>query len=132
MATLTFTLEELLEVLKSNNLLHGQIIRSEVKNNCIELVVDTQIFMLPVVPISLKYIKYENNMATFELILASPQLNKAMGMLGNSYQSKLPEYVKLELPNVVIDLQKMLARKNIKGVQVKEIMQSHNQLTIVI
>ncbi|MBN2589925.1 MAG: hypothetical protein JXA96_08675 [Sedimentisphaerales bacterium] len=131
MAAITFTLEELLEILKSNNLLHKQIVRSEVKNDCIEFIVDTKMFMLPVVPVSLKYISYENNVATFEVSLGNAQFNQALGMLGNSYQSKLPEFVKLDLPNVLVDLQQLLEHKNIKGIQIKEITQTGSQLTIV-
>lgn len=131
MATLTFTLDELLEILKSNNLLPKQIVRSEIKNDCVELVVDTKMFLLPVVPVLLKYTNYANNTATFELSLGNAQFNKALGMIGNSYESKLPEYVKLELPNILIDLQKFLEHRKIKGIQVKEITQTKNQLTIV-
>ena len=131
MAVITFTLNELLEILKSNNLLHKQIVRSEVKNDCIEFIVDTQMFMLPAIPVSLKYKKYENNIATFEISLGNGQFNQALGMIGNTYQSKLPEYVKLDLPDVLIDLQKLLDRRNIKGIRIKEITQADNQLTIV-
>ncbi len=131
MAAIIFTLEELLGILKSNNLLPEQIVRSGVKDNCIELVVDTKMFMLPVVPVTLKYLSYENNLATFELSLGNPQFNKFLGMFGNSYQSKLPEYVKLELPNILIDIPTLLEHRNIKGICVKEITQTDNQLTII-
>ena len=132
MATIAFTLEELIEILKSNNLLHKQIVRAEVKNNCIEFVVDTKMFMLPAIPVSLKYVSYANNTATFEVSLGNSQFNQAMGMIGNSYQSKLPYFVKLDLPNIQIDIEQLLAHKNIKGIRVKEITQETNQLSIVI
>jgi len=132
MATITFTLEELLEILKSNNLLHKQIVRAEVKNNCIELIIDTKMFMLPAIPVSLKYVSFENNTATFEVSLGNSQFNQAMGMIGNSYQSKLPYFVKLDLPNILVDIQQLLEHKNIKGIQVKEISQEANKLSIII
>ncbi len=132
MAAITFTLEELLGILKSNNLLPEQIVRSGVKDNCIELIVDTKMFMLPVVPVLLKYLRYENNLATFELSLGNPQFNKALGMLGNSYQSKLPEYVKLELPNILIDIPTLLEHRKVKGIRVKEITQTADQFSILI
>jgi hypothetical protein len=52
-------------------------------------------------------------------------------MVGNSYQSKMPDYVKLDLPNVLIDLEKLFKHKNIKRIRVKEITQTNNQFTIV-
>ncbi len=131
MATLTFTLEELLEILKSNNLLHEQIIRSEVKNNCMEFVVDTKMFLLPAIPVSLKYVNFENDTATFELSLGNGQFNQALGMLGNTLQSKLPEYVKLKLPNVLIDIPTLLEHRKVKGIRIREITQIANQFTIV-
>ena len=132
MAEITFTLEELLGILKSNNLLHKQIVRSGVNNNCIEFVIDTKMFLLPAIPVSLKYVSYENNNASFELSLANGQFNPTLGKIGNSYQSKLPDFVKLDLPNVDVDLQKLLEYKNIKGIQIKEIAQTDNQLKITI
>lgn len=131
MAAITFTLEEILQILKSNNRLPEQIVRSEVKNDCIEFTVDTKMFLLPVIPVSLKYISYENNIATFELNIVGSHFNKALSMVGNSYQSKLPEYVKLELPKVLIDLQKLFEHRKIKGIRVKEIIQNNSNFTII-
>ncbi|MBN1973276.1 MAG: hypothetical protein JW787_06530 [Sedimentisphaerales bacterium] len=131
MAAITFTLEEILQILKSNNRLPEQIVRSEVKNDCIEFTVDTKMFLLPVIPVSLKYISYENNIATFELSIVGSHFNKALSMVGNSYQSKLPEYVKLDLPNVLIDLQKLFEHRKIKGIHVKEIIQNNSNFTII-
>jgi len=132
MAAITFTLEELLEILKSNNLLHKQIILSEVKNNCMEFVIDTKMFMLPAIPVSLKFVNYDNNMAFFELSLGNGQFNQALGMIGNNLQSKLPEYVKLELPNVLIDIPTLLEHRKVKGIQVREITQTDNLFKVTL
>ncbi len=131
MATLTFTLEELLEILKSNNLLPEQITRAEVKNESIVFTIKTDNFLLPSIPAVLKYLNYTNNIATFEINIVSGHFNKALNMVGNSYQSKMPDYVKLDLPNVLIDLEKLFVHRNIKGIRVKEITQTNNQFTIV-
>jgi hypothetical protein len=131
MATLTFSLEELLEILKSNNLLPSQIVNAEVKNNSIVFVIKTENFLLPSIPATLKYISFSNNTATFEVNIVSGTFNKAINMMGNSYQSKMPDYVKLDLPNVLIDLEKLFAHKKIKGIHIKEITQTNSQFTIV-
>ena len=131
MAIIKFTLEELLKVLTSNNLLPPQIVRTEVKNNSIHFAISTETFLLPFIPASLKFLSFENNIATLELNLVSGHFNKALGFFGQSYESRLPDYVKLELPNILIDLKKFFQAKKIKGVRVKEITQENDLFTIV-
>ena len=121
MANINFTLEELLALLLSNNLLPPQIARPQIKDNSFHFAVKTDAFILPFVPASLKFLSYENNIARFELTLVSGHFNKALGMFGGSFESKLPEYVKLELPNVLVDIDKLLDKKNIKGVRIKDV-----------
>ena len=121
MANITFTLEELLALLLSNNLLPSQIVRAQIKDDSFHFAVKTDTFILPFVPASLKFLNYENNIATFELTLVSGHFNKALGMFGGSFESKLPEYVKLELPNVLVDIEKLLEKKNIKGIRIKDV-----------
>jgi hypothetical protein len=121
MANITFTLEELLTLLLSNNLLPSQIARAQIKDDCFHFAVKTDAFILPFVPASLKFLSYENNIARFELTLVSGHFNKALSMFGGSFESKLPEYVKLELPNVLVDIEKLLEKKNIKGIHVRDV-----------
>ena len=132
MANITFTLEELLALLLSNNLLPSQIARAQIKDDSFHFAVKTDIPILPFVPASLKFLNYENNTATFELTLVSGHFNKALGMLGGSFESKLPEYVKLELPNVLVDIDKILEKKNIKSVHVNDVTCESGKFSITI
>jgi len=131
MANITFTLEELLALLLSNNLLPSQIVRAQIKDDSFNFAVKTDIPILPFVPASLKFLSYENNLATFELTLVSGHFNKALGMLGSSFESKLPEYVTLELPNVLVDLDKLLEKKNIKGIRIKDVTFEPGKFSII-
>jgi hypothetical protein len=132
MAVITFTYEELLEILKSNNLLPGQIAKAEVKNGCFHFTVRTENFLLPFVPASLRYQSFENNFAIFELTVVSSHFNKAIGWFSQSLQARLPEYVKLSLPNVLFDMEKLFQEKNIKGIRIKEIIHEPCQFTVII
>ena len=69
--------------------------------------------------------------ATFELNIVSGHFNKALGMVGNSYQSKMPDYVKLDLPNVHVNMDGILEHKKIKGIRIKEINQKDALFSIV-
>ena len=131
MANITFTLEELLALLLSNNLLPSQIVRAQIKDDSFHFAVKTDAFILPFVPASLKFLNYENNIATFELTLVSGHFNKALGMFGGSFESKLPEYVKLELPNVLVDIEKLLEKKNIKGIRIKDVTFGTGRFSII-
>lgn len=131
MANITFTLEELLALLLSNNLLPSQIVRAQIKDDSFHFAVKTDTFILPFVPASLKFLNYENNIATFELTLVSGHFNKALGMFGGSFESKLPEYVKLELPNVLVDIEKLLEKKNIKGIRIKDVTFGTGRFSII-
>ncbi len=131
MAKITFSLEELLKILISNELLPRQIIRARVKGQRVHFVIRTNAFVLPYIPASLRYISFDNNNAIFELTIASGHLNKAVSRLNQALKLKIPACMKLEYPNISVDIDKLLEEKNIKGVQVKDIFFDNGQFTIV-
>jgi hypothetical protein len=132
MAVITFTYQEFLETLKSNKLLPPQIVRAELKNDCFHFALRTENFLLPYVPASLRYVDYENNIARFSLVVVSSHFNKALGWFSQHLQSKLPDYVTLDLPHVLFDLDKIFEEKNVKGVRIKEIIHETCQFTFVL
>jgi hypothetical protein len=131
MAKITFSLEELIKILISNELLPRQIIRARVKGQRVHFVIRTNAFILPYIPASLRYVSFDNNNAIFELTIASGHLNKAVSWLNQALKLKIPACMKLEYPNISIDIEKLLKEKNIKGVQVKDIFFDNGQFTIV-
>ncbi len=130
MAKITFSLEELLKNLISNELLPRQIIRARVKGQRVHFVIRTNAFILPYIPASLRYVGFDNNNAIFELTIASGHLNKAISWLNQALKLKIPACMKLEYPNISIDIDKLLEEKNIRGVQVKGIFFDNGQFTI--
>ncbi len=131
MAKITFSLEELLKILISNELLPRQIIRARVKGQRVHFVIRTNAFILPFIPASLKYISFDNKNVIFELTIASGHLNKAVSWLNQALKLKIPACMKLEYPNISVDIEKLLEEKNIKGVQVKDIFFENGDFTIV-
>ena len=131
MAKITFSLEELLKILISNELLPRQIIRVRVKGQRVHFIIRTDAFILPFITASLKYISFDNNNAIFELTIASGHLNKAVSRLNQALKLKIPACMKLEYPNISVDIDKLLKEKNIKGVQVKDIFFENGDFTIV-
>jgi len=131
MAKITFSLEELLKILISNELLPRQIIRARVKGQRVHFVIRTSAFILPYIPASLRYVGFDNNNAMFELTIVSGHLNKAVGWLNQALKLKIPACMKLEYPNISVDIDKLLEEKNIRGVQVKDIFFDNGEFAIV-
>ncbi len=131
MATITFSLEEFLKILISNELLPRQIIRARVKSQRVHFVIKTESFVLPFIPASLRYVGFDNNNAIFELTIASGHLNKAVNWLNQALKLKIPACMKLEYPNISVDIEKLLEEKNFRGVRVKDISFANGQFTIV-
>ncbi len=131
MAKITFSLEELLKILISNELLPRQIIRARVKGQRVHFVIRTNAFILPFIPASLRYISFDNNNAIFELTIASGHLNKAVSRLNQALKLKIPACMKLEYPNISVDIDRLLEEKNIRGVRVKDIFLKDGEFAIV-
>jgi hypothetical protein len=131
MAKITFSLEELLRILISNELLPRQIIRARVKGQRVHFVIRTNAFILPFIPASLRYVNFNSNNAIFELIIVSGHLNKAISWLNQALKLKIPACMKLEYPNIFVDIDKLLEEKNIKGLRVKDIFFENGEFAIV-
>jgi hypothetical protein len=130
MAKITFSLEELIQILITNQLLRSEILRPKVDGDRIHFVIKTNSFILPYIPASLGYLDFSDNQAIFKLTIVSSYLNKAVGRLKQILQLKLPEYMKLEYPKVFVDADKLLEEKNIRGIRVKDISFKNGEFTI--
>ncbi len=130
MAKIVFSLEELTQILVSNELLRGEILRLKVDGERIHFVIRTNSFILPYIPASLGYLDFSDSQAIFELTIVSSHLNKAVSRLKQMLQLKLPAYMKLEYPKIFVDVEKVLEEKNIRGIRVKDISLKDGEFTI--
>ena len=130
MAKIIVSLEELKQILISNELLRGEILRLKVDGNKIHFVIRTNSFILPYIPASLGYLSFSDNQAIFELTIVSSHLNKAVNRLKQILQLKLPAYMKLEYPKIFVDVEKLLEEKNIKGIRVEDVSLKDGEFTI--
>ncbi len=130
MARIIFSLEELTQILISNQLLRGKISRLKVDGETIHFVIRTNSFILPYIPASLGFLSFSDNRAIFELTIVSSHLTKAVSRIKQMLQFKLPAYIRLEYPKIFVDVDKLLEEKNIKGIQVKDISYEGGAFTI--
>ena len=131
MAKISFTLIELLEILISNRLLPAQIARVKVKGDAFHFVIKTSAFILPYIPASLKYISFDGTDAVFELTIIAGMANKAVSWLNQALKLKLPDYMKLEYPNVFIDIGRVLTENKVQGIKVEDISFQNGEFTVV-
>jgi len=130
MAKITFSIDELIHILISNELLRGEILRPKVEGERIHFVIKTNSYILPYIPASLGYLGFSDNQATFELTIVSSYLNRAVSRLKQILQLKLPVYMRLEYPKIFVDVDKLLKEKNIRGIRVKDISFKGGEFTI--
>jgi hypothetical protein len=130
MARITFSLQELVQIVVSNELLPQQVVRVRVKGEKIHFVIRTNTFILPYIPASLVYGTFDGGHAIFELRNVGGPVNKVMGWLHQALKLKIPDFVKLKYPNVSIDTDKLLKKNNIRGIRVTDIALKDGQFTI--
>jgi hypothetical protein len=131
MTKITFNLEELTDILISNELLPREIVRVRVKGERIHFVIKTNVFILPFIPASLKYSGFDDNNVILELTLVGGHLKKAINWFEQAVKLRIPSYMKLELPNILVDVDKLFEEKNIKGVRVKDILFENGEFVVV-
>ena len=131
MAKIVFGFEELLELLVCNGLLPGSIARAKIEGERIHFVIKTNSFLLPFVPASVKYLRLDGSHIVLELAIVSDLASKAMGRLNQMLEPKMPTYAKLEYPVLSVDIDKLLAEKNVRGLRVKDILFEDGEFTLV-
>jgi len=131
MAKITLHLEELIQILISNELLPGEIIRVRVEGERIRFVIRTNSFILPFIPASLRFLSFDGSNAVFELAIVSSRVNRATSWLSQMFKLKIPSYMKLDYPKLFVDVDELLKQKNIRGVRVEDIFLEEGELTIV-
>ena len=130
MAKIIFSHEELINILLSNDILSKEILRPEVEGDEIHFVVKTKLPLLQFVPVSLRYLSFTDNNATFELTVVNSSLNAMIGRLNLLSKLNAPTYVKFDFPKVSVDVNELLKEKNIRGVLLKDITFNDGEFTI--
>ncbi len=131
MAKITFSLQELVDFVVSNEMLPPEVVRMRVKGKKIHFAVKTNAFILPFVPASLVYVSFDGRHAHFELTNVPGPVNKVIGWLQHALKLKIPAFVKLEYPSVSIEIEGLLREKNIRGIQVKDVVFQNEEFSVL-
>ena len=131
MANITFNLEELIKILVSNKLLPPEIIRLRVQDQSIHFVINTDSFVLPFIPASVRYLSFNDGRAEFELTFVGVRQEQGITLFNQALKLRLPPYARLGYPNILVDIDMMLREKNIRGIEVKDVTFENDRFTIV-
>jgi len=131
MAKITFTHTELLNILLSNELLPKKILRPKIEGQEIHFTVETNLPLLQYVPASLKYLSFTDNNTIFELTVVNSSLSKTISRLNLLSKLDIPDYVKIDFPKISVDVNELLRQRNIRGVQIKDILFDNGEFTII-
>jgi hypothetical protein len=131
MARIVFGLEELLEILVCNRLLPVAIARVRAKGGRIHFVIKTDSFILPFIPASVKYLRLEGDHVMFEMAIAGSRVRRAVGSFNQMLEAEMPSWMQLEYPILSINVSKLLAKKNIRGIRLKEIFFEGGELSVI-
>lgn len=133
MAKTIFSLEEVKEILLSNNRIPHYIGDFTTEGQTVSFKMDMGIPLIPPIPIAVKYVSYQNNIITLEIVRDSMRgklADKVASRVISKFQNKMPTYTKLDYPNIYVDVESLLTNNNIKGVKVEGVVVKGNSFTV--
>jgi hypothetical protein len=124
MAQITFTPEEAISLLRANDLLGEVITDINVKDDTLLLRVATPLPLVSSLPVSIKYVGFENGVVTLQLsadYLKGRILDTVLKLVNARLEQDFPDKIQLDYPNLYVHINKLLVDRNIRAVQVRQI-----------
>lgn len=130
MASVIFSVDELVYILNTNGLLPQKIKEIKAQQQGISFKIKTGLFPLTLISIVAKLVDFQDGTAIFEIV-TNPLMKKFDWLFQKWIQSmQLPEYVsKVEYPTVYIDADSILTRK-VKGVRIEDITYENGRFSV--
>ena len=132
MAKLIFSLQEAIEILKSNDRIPEQITDIEAKDDSISLKANMKILIKSVsIPISLKYTGFENGNAIFEMTLPMQKMlpNKIINKITEIFSEKTPKEININYPKILIDFNTLISSK-VNGIKIEKFVYENEEFEI--
>jgi len=133
MAKMIFTLDEVKEILLSNNQIPHYISDFRTEGQTVSFKIDMGIPFIPPIPVAIKYVSYQSNIITLEIVRDSINgklADKVVSRVISKFQNKMPTYTKLDYPNIYVDVKSLLTNNSIMGVKVEDVVFEGNSFTV--
>jgi len=122
-AEITASIQELIDVMVSNNIIPHQITDITAEDNGISFIVKTNLPIISAVPLKAEYIAYEHKHAHIKVCvynLNNKLVNKAINKLVETFSRKMGDAVTIRYPSIFINVNGLLDKK-IQGIVIKDI-----------
>lgn len=121
MAEIIVSVDELVHILKANNMMPPKVRDIEAYHQGISFKIKTGLFPLMLIRIVVKFTEYADDCAVFEVV-QNPLMKKFDWLIHKWIESmQMPEHIrKIEYPAIHIDVNGVLAQQ-LKGVRIKNI-----------
>jgi hypothetical protein len=133
MAQITFTPEEAINLLRANKLLPEAITDIKADGDTVSFHVTTGLPLTPPLPVSIKYLGFENGAVTLEATVAflkGKMLDTVVGLVAGRLARDYPDEIQLDYPKIFVHINKLLAARNIRSLEVREITLDKGQFAI--
>jgi hypothetical protein len=131
MGKIILTDEELGHILISNKLLPKEILHPKFEGDRIRFAVKTNLPFVQFIPVSLKYLSFNDKNAIFELTVVNSGFSKIISQLNLFSKIDVPASVKLDFPRVFVDVNELLKEMNIKGIQLDDVIFDDGKFTLM-
>jgi hypothetical protein len=133
MAKITFTPQEAISLLVSNRLLPELITDIKVDGDTVSFKVATGLPLTPSLPVSIKYLGFENGTVTLQATVAflkGKMLDTVVSLVAGALARDYPDAIQLNYPKVYVHINKLLAARNIRSLEVREMTFRKGQFAI--
>jgi hypothetical protein len=133
MAKITFTPQEAISLLTSNRLLPQLITDIKVDGDTLSFQAATGLPLTPSLPVSIKYLGFENGTVTLQATVAflkGKTLDTVVSLVAARLARDYPDAIQLDYPRICVHINKLLAAKNIRSLEVREITFHKGQFAI--
>jgi len=133
MAKINFSLEEVKEILLSNIQIPNYISDIRTEGQTFSFTIETGLPLMKSISPVVKYISFENGVVTLKMTinyLKGKMLEKVANWTINKFKDDIPPYIKLDYPIITVDLNILMTGRNIKAIQVKDVIAEGNSFII--
>lgn len=124
MAKMIFTLEEVKDILLSNNRIPHYITDLRTEGAVVSLKIETGFPIKKSISPIVEYISFDYGVVTLKMTvkyLKGKRLEKVANWLIHKFQKEMPAFIKLDYPNIYVDVEMLLTDNNFNWVKVESV-----------
>jgi hypothetical protein len=133
MAKITFSPQEAISLLISSKFLPEMITDIKVDRDTVSFKVATGLPLTDSLPVSIKYLRFKKGILTLQATIAflkGKTLDTVVSLVAGALARDYPDEIQLDYPRIYVHINKLLAARNIRSLEVREITFDKGHFTI--